>query len=248
MTIFGIITLFPECFNCLNVSIPGRMLDRQAVVLKFFNPRDFTTHKQRRVDDRPYGGGAGMVMQVEPLRDALLAAKKTLADSPVILVSPQGKRFTQAVAAQWCQKPKNLIFVAGRYEGIDERFISRYVDEEWSIGDYILSGGELAIAVICDVLIRLLPNGVGNAASVVAESFSDYRLDYPHYTRPDAIEGDCVPSVLLQGHHANIARWQLKQSIARTWLRRPDLLHQKPLSQEEKILLEEFIEESTHVK
>jgi tRNA (guanine37-N1)-methyltransferase len=212
-----------------------------------WNPRDFTTDKHRRVDDRPYGGGPGMVMQVQPLRSTIQTAKQTLgSDAYVIYLSPQGHPLTQSDVPQLLSH-RHLLFIAGRYEGIDERVIEQDIDAEWSIGDYVLSGGELAAMVIIDVLTRQLPGALGDEESAAVDSFSDGLLDYPHYTRPERIDEQPVPSVLLKGNHADIARWRLKQSLGRTWLKRPDLLTQYSLTAEQKRLLTEFMAENEQV-
>ncbi len=238
----SIISLFPEMFSALNYGIVGRALQRKLVELSYFNPRDFAHDRYRTVDDRPYGGGPGMVMKVPPLAEAITVARKVCSAGPVIYVSPQGKLFNHAAAMQLAQQ-QDFILLNGRYEGIDERLIATMVDEEWSIGDYVLSGGELASMVIIDSVVRCLPGVVGHQASVAQDSFSQDRLDYPHYTRPAAVEGLSVPALLNSGDHAAITRWRLKQAVGRTWQRRPDLLSKRPLTAYEEILLHEFIEE-----
>lgn len=238
---FGVISLFPEMFTPLNLGITGRALADEIVKLELWNPRDFTTDKHKSVDDRPYGGGPGMVMMVEPLVAAISAAKNAAPEEPtVIYLSPQGKKFNQSIAAKLAQK-KSAILVSGRYEGIDERIIEQEIDEEWSIGDYILTGGELAAMVIMDATIRLIPGSVGDQNSVSEDSLTSGLLKYPQYTRPENTEGSEVPDVLLSGHHDLIDKWRLKQSLGKTWLRRPDLLAKKQLSDEELALLTEFI-------
>jgi len=193
------------------------------------------------VDDRPYGGGPGMVMKPEPLKLAIEAAKAKLGtDSKVIYLSPQGQQLTQAGAENLASEGQNLIFLAGRYEGVDERLIKTMVDEEWSIGDYVLSGGELAAMVMMDSIIRLVPGVLGHDMSAVEDSFVDGLLDCPHYTRPEEYEGMSVPDVLLSGDHAKIKNWRLKQALGRTWQRRPDLLAKRQLSESEEALLQEF--------
>ena len=237
---FGIITLFPEMFQALNVGITGRALQRKLLNLQYFNPRNYTSDKHGAVDDKPYGGGPGMVLQVQPLQASIAAAKAKLGvNAPVIYLSPQGKRLTQDALPQLiAQAP--LILLAGRYEGIDQRIIENEVDAEWSIGDYILTGGELAAMVMIDAMTRLLPEALGDAGSANAESFTTGLLDHPHYTRPEKIAGHSVPQVLLSGDHAAIERWRLKQALGRTWQQRPDVLSAKQLTQLEKILLTEF--------
>jgi tRNA (guanine37-N1)-methyltransferase len=204
-----------------------------------WNPRDYTHDVHRTVDDRPYGGGPGMVMMVEPLMAAIEAAKEAAPQSKVLYLSPQGKRFDQS-AAQQLAKGDGMILIAGRYEGIDERLIDAFVDEEWSIGDFVLSGGELPAMVMMDSIIRLLPGALGHADSAEQDSFTDGLLDCPHYTRPEEILGRTVPEVLKSGNHELIRQWRLKQALGRTWLRRPDLLEGRELSGEEQKLLDEF--------
>ncbi|WP_029135083.1 tRNA (guanosine(37)-N1)-methyltransferase TrmD [Sedimenticola selenatireducens] len=242
---FDVVTLFPEMFRAMiGEGVTGRAVDRGQVSLGLWNPRDYTHDVHRTVDDRPYGGGPGMVMKIEPLRDAITRAKQAAPDSAVVYLSPQGRRFDQAAAVRMARQD-GVILVAGRYEGIDERLISRYVDEEWSIGDYVLSGGELPALVLMDAVIRLIPGVLGDKDSAEQDSFVDGLLDCPHYTRPEVFEGDRVPSVLLGGNHELIRRWRLQQSLGRTWQRRPDLLEGRVLSQEEENLLNEFIQAHT---
>jgi tRNA (guanine37-N1)-methyltransferase len=236
-----IITLFPEMFTALDASIPGRAQKQGLMELSYLNPRDFTTDKHKTVDDKPYGGGPGMVMKFSPLSAAIQKAQQQH-PGLVSYLSPQGKRFDQAAALQLSQR-KNLILVAGRYEGIDQRLIDQDIDEEWSIGDFILSGGELAAMCLIDAVIRLRAGVLGHAESALQDSFSRPLLDYPHYTRPPKIEGHSVPSVLLEGDHTAICRWRLKQALGRTWQLRPDLLEKHILSQQEQVLLAEFIHE-----
>lgn len=237
-----LITLFPEILTALNYGIPKRALERHLLILRCFNPRDFTTDKHKTVDDKPYGGGPGMVMKVAPLSAAINAAKKDLPAAPVFYLSPQGKPIQQHHLATWSEYPE-LILIAGRYEGIDERLVDTQIDEEWSIGDYILSGGELAAMVVIDAIVRLLPGALGNEDSAKQESFTSGLLDYPHYTRPDELNGLKVPEILLSGDHQAIERWRLKQALGRTYLRRPDLLASRGLDEEEKKLLEAFLAE-----
>ncbi len=239
-----VVTLFPEMFEAVRGSgIPRRAIERGLLNLQMWNPRDFTFDRHRTVDDRPYGGGPGMVMQFEPLRDALEAVRAADEEkAPVIYLSPQGRRLDQAGVQELAQRPR-LILLAGRYEGVDERLIESEVDEEWSIGDYVLSGGELAAMVMIDAVTRLLPGALGHEDSADQDSFSSGLLDYPHYTRPEVIEGRTVPPVLLSGDHAAIARWRMKQALGRTWLRRPELLEQAGLSEEQQKLLAEFMRE-----
>jgi len=239
---FGIISIFPEMFQALTDSgVTGRAVSNGLVDITCWNPRDFTTDRHQTVDDRPYGGGPGMLMKVAPLEQAIGAAKAKLGpNSKVIYLSPQGQQLTQA-GAESLAKEENLIFLAGRYEGVDERLIQAQVDEEWSIGDYVLSGGELAAMVMMDSIIRLVPGVLGHDMSAVEDSFVDGLLDCPHYTRPEVYNGESVPDVLLSGNHKKIERWRLKQALGRTWQRRPDLLAKRPLNDDEKALLQEFI-------
>ncbi|MEX1199264.1 MAG: tRNA (guanosine(37)-N1)-methyltransferase TrmD [Methylophaga sp.] len=240
----GVISLFPEMFKAVtDFGVTGRAVKNGRLQVTVWNPRDFTDDKHRTVDDRPYGGGPGMVMKVAPLLAAIDDAKTLLGeDSKVIYLSPQGKSLTQVALGELMQQ-KSLILLAGRYEGIDERLIKQQVDEEWSIGDYVLSGGELPAMVMIDGMARLLPGVLGDAESAEQDSFMDGLLDHPHYTRPEQLEGDTVPPVLLGGDHEAIRKWRLKQSLGRTWLRRPDLLTAKTLDKEQAALLKEFIAE-----
>lgn len=239
---FGIISIFPEMFQALtDQGVCGRAVSKGLVSVECWNPRDFTMDKYQTVDDRPYGGGPGMVMKTEPLKLAIEAAKAKLgSDSKVIYLSPQGQTLTQVGAENLATEGQNLIFLAGRYEGVDERLIQTMVDEEWSIGDYVLSGGELAAMVMMDSIIRLVPGVLGHDMSAVEDSFVDGLLDCPHYTRPEVYEGMSVPDVLLSGDHAKIKNWRLKQALGRTWQRRPDLLAERQLSDVEQALLQEF--------
>jgi len=242
----GLITLFPEMFRAVSeCGVSARAVGTGKLTLASWNPRDFTEDNYRRVDDRPYGGGPGMVMLIEPLRRAITAARAAAAArgiaAPVIYLSPQGRRLDQPgvrelVAAHGEQ---GLILLCGRYEGIDERLIQQEVDAEWSIGDYVLSGGELPAMVLIDAMARLLPGVLNTGASADEDSFSDGLLDCPHYTRPEVYAGDSVPPVLLSGDHAAIRRWRLQQSLLRTRARRPDLLVGRVLSKQERMLLEQ---------
>lgn len=227
--------------------ITSRALEQGLYQLQLWNPRDFTSDNYRTVDDRPYGGGPGMVMLAEPLEKAIGAAKASqqeagIARSKVIYLSPQGRTLHHDLVMELAAEP-GLIFLAGRYEGVDERLLHRQVDAEISIGDYVLSGGELAAMVLIDSVVRQLPGVLGDAESAVQDSFVSGLLDYPHYTRPEVCQGEAVPEVLLSGNHARIGRWRLKQALGRTWLRRPDLLQKRVLSEEEQRLLEEFKQE-----
>jgi tRNA (guanine37-N1)-methyltransferase len=230
---FAVITLFPEMLDAvMDFGITGRAIDSGLIEVRAWNPRDFATDKYRTVDDRPYGGGPGMVMKMPPLCAAIRAAHKEMpGNTRVIHLTPQGRRLDQAGVLELAGVG-NLVLMAGRYEGIDERVIESEVDEEWSIGDYVLSGGELAAMVMIDAISRTLPGVLGHADSAREDSFCDGLLDYPHYTRPEEFEGRRVPEILLGGDHEKIRRWRLKQALGRTWLRRPDLL--------EKLVLDEF--------
>lgn len=239
---FGVISLFPEMLQALHVGIIGRAIKKQSIIIEHWNPRLFTSDKHQCVDDRPYGGGPGMVMMAEPLQAALQAAKKAAPAKPTtIFLSPQGKLFDQQAAATLATK-KAIILLAGRYEGIDERIIEQEVDEEWSIGDYVISGGELAAMVMMDAITRLLPGVVGDNHSVTEDSLATGLLKYPQYTRPESFSTP-VPEVLLSGHHKQIERWRIKQSLGKTWLKRPDLLAKKQLTEDEQVLLAEFMKE-----
>lgn len=241
----GLITLFPEMFLALNHGIPSRALKKGLIELATWNPRDFATDKHRSVDDHPYGGGPGMLMMSEPLIAAIQAAKAAAPTPPTtIYLSPQGKRFDQN-AAEHLAKKEALILVSGRYEGIDERVIETHIDECWSLGDYVLSGGELAAMCMIDACTRLLPGALGDADSAIHDSLSTGLLEYPQYTRPDVVDGKAVPPVLLSGNHAAIARWRLKQSLGRTATERPDLLAKRALTPEETALLAEFMAENS---
>jgi len=237
---FDVITLFPEMFQALRLGVVGRALERGQVRLELWNPRDYTEDVHQTVDDRPYGGGPGMVMMVHPLRDAIRDAREAAPQSPVVYLTPQGRRFDQQAAWEMSQGA-GLILLAGRYEGVDERLIQAHVDQEWSIGDYVLSGGELPAMVLMDAVIRLLPGALGHQDSAAQDSYMDGLLDCPHYTRPEQVEGRGVPEILRSGNHQAIRRWRLQQALGRTWLRRPELLEARGLSDEERLLLDEFI-------
>jgi tRNA (guanine37-N1)-methyltransferase len=241
---FDVVTLFPEMFAAVAGSgITSRALDAGLWSLTTWNPRDFTTDHYRTVDDRPYGGGPGMVMLAEPLERALDAVAKSGGSRRTIYLSPQGRKLDHRRVMELVKEPA-VTLLCGRYEGVDERLLARRADEEISIGDFVLSGGEIAAMALMDAVVRQLPGAVGDSASVVEESFADGLLDCPQYTRPESYRGEKVPEVLLSGHHANIRRWRLKQALGRTWLRRPDLLEVRSLSNEERLLLEEFRQES----
>lgn len=237
---FGIVSLFPEMFAAVTEhGVTGRAVRSGRIALDYWNPRDFTTDKHRTVDDRPYGGGPGMVMMTEPLQKAVMAAKTSLPTAKTIYLSPQGRLLNQQHVAELAAQPA-LILIAGRYEGIDERFIAQHVDEEWSVGDYVLSGGEMAAMVMIDAISRLLPGVLGHELSAEQDSFTMGLLDCPHYTRPEVFDDIPVPSVLLSGNHEEIRRWRLTQSLVRTRARRPDLFATRKLSDEEKKLLAKF--------
>lgn len=242
---YHVVTLFPALFAALTeYGVSGRAVRNRLVELKFWDPRDFTSDSYRTVDDRPFGGGPGMVMLAEPLDLALTAAKAALRregiDRPrLVYLSPQGRTLNQALVEELVKEPA-LVLLAGRYEGIDERVFARHPVEEISIGDYVLSGGELPAMVLLDAVIRQIPGALGHAGSAEEDSFADGLLDCPHYTRPEAYLGLATPAELLTGNHAGVARWRLKQSLGRTWQRRPDLLDKRPLSREELDLLDEY--------
>jgi tRNA (guanine37-N1)-methyltransferase len=241
---FGIVTLFPDMFSTLEYGITGRALKDGLLNVTCWNPRDFTQNKHRNVDDRPYGGGPGMVMMTQPLQDAIHAAKKAAPQKPTVIhLTPQGKHFNQAAAERFLTQ-ENLILIAGRYEGIDERLLTLEVDEEWSIGDFVLSGGELAALTMIDVITRLIPGALGHEDSAAEDSISSGLLKYPQYTRPENFHGMNVPDVLLSGNHQQIERWRLKQSLGKTWLKRPDLLAKLNLDSLQLELLMEFVREN----
>lgn len=241
---FDIVTLFPEMVESVaNIGVLGRAIKNGQIQLNSWNPRDYTTDKHRTVDDRPYGGGPGMLMKVQPLKLAIEDAKQAAPQSRVIYMSPQGKTITQQDVIKLAEQP-GLILIAGRYEGIDERIIETHVDEEWSIGDYVLSGGELPALVLIDAIARMIPGVLGDAQSAQQDSFMQGLLDCPHYTRPEEIDGCTVPQVLLSGNHRDIDRWRLQQSLGRSWLRRPDLIEALNLTEEQKQLLEAFKREN----
>lgn len=237
----SVVTLFPEMFAALTqCGVTGKAVESGLLSLNLLNPRDYATDKRRSVDDRPYGGGPGMVMSVAPLQAAIKAARAGAPGARVACLSPQGRRVEQrdieVLAAQ-----EALIFVAGRYEGIDERLIELEVDEEWSIGDYVLSGGELPAMVLIDAMARRLPGVLGNAESAQADSFCRGILDYPHYTRPESVAGRRAPEALLSGDHEAIRKWRLKQALGRTWKRRPELLEGLALDASQRALLDEYM-------
>jgi tRNA (guanine37-N1)-methyltransferase len=251
---FDVITLFPEMFGAITqYGITRRAAEQGRFVLQMWNPRDFTTDNYRTVDDRPYGGGPGMVMLAEPLAQAIGAAKAAqgasgIAQSCVIHLSPQGRPLTHEVVMELLARDEGLILLASRYEGVDERLIRQQVDEELSIGDYVLSGGELAAMVLMDSLVRQIPGVLGDDASAQQDSFVTGLLDCPHYTRPEIYNGEGIPEVLMSGHHAGIEKWRLKQALGRTAERRPDLLAQRQLTKQEARLLAEYQQEQASVQ
>lgn len=244
MLAFDVITLFPEIFDAVTDSgITRRALDRKLWDLHCWNPRDFTQDNHRTVDDRPYGGGPGMVMLVEPLEKAIAAARQRRGDgAKVIYFSPQGRPLTHERVLDLAEG-EGAILLCGRYEGVDERLIERCVDEEISLGDFVLSGGEIPALALIDACVRQLPGALNDAGSAVEDSFVAGLLDCAHYTRPEVYENMPVPEVLMSGNHEKIRRWRLKQALGRTWLRRPELLAARALSKEEAKLLEEFRQE-----
>jgi tRNA (guanine37-N1)-methyltransferase len=237
----AVISIFPDMFAAIaNFGITSRALKQGLVELKTWTPRDFAHDRHSTVDDRPFGGGPGMVMMVQPLRDAIEAAKLWAgAEAKVIYLSPQGRTLDQQGVTALASYP-NMILIAGRYEGIDERLLDTVIDEEWSIGDYVLSGGELPAMVLIDAVTRLIPGALGHAQSAEQDSFTAGLLDCPHYTRPEELDGMRVPDVLMSGNHEHIRRWRLKQALGRTWLKRPDLLRAINLTEEQQTLLTEY--------
>ena len=241
MNQFGVITLFPEMFDAVSeYGITGKAIEQGLMDIRTWNPRDFTGDNYHTVDDRPYGGGPGMVMMAGPLLKAIRQAREEMkGELTVVYLSPQGRRLDQAGVAELSQRER-LLMICGRYEGIDERVIEKEIDEEWSIGDYVLSGGELAAMVLIDSITRSIPGALGNEDSARGDSFIDDLLDYPHYTRPEEVDGEKIPDILLSGNHEQIRQWRLKQALGRTWLRRPDLLESRELDEHQNKLLEEF--------
>jgi tRNA (guanine37-N1)-methyltransferase len=237
----GVISLFPEMFRAItDYGVTGRAVKNGLLNVQCWTPRDFAYDRHRSVDERPYGGGPGMLMMVQPLRDAIHEAKKQAGEgTKVIYLSPQGRKLDQQGVSELAAYQK-IILVCGRYEGIDERLIATEIDEEWSIGDYVLSGGELAAMTLMDAVSRFIPGVLGHEDSAAEDSFAEGLLDCPHFTRPEVLEGMEVPAVLLSGNHADIRRWRLKQSLGRTWLRRPELLESLALTDEQAKLLTEF--------
>lgn len=270
----GVVSLFPEMFQAVTeYGITGRAVENGILTLDYWSPRDFAVDRHKTVDDKPYGGGPGMLMKVQPLRDAISAAKsksaslgiveksagvdtrtgvegtglKNARECPVVYLSPQGKKLDQKELEN-LSTFDHLILVAGRYEGIDERVVEQDIDYEYSIGDYVLSGGEIPAMVLIDGLTRLLPGALGDDESAQRESFVDGLLDYPQYTRPEQVENHRVPEILLSGNHAEIEKWRMKQALGRTFRRRPDLMNRFKLSPYEAQLLDEFIEENPNLE
>lgn len=241
----ALVGLFPELTTAfLDVGVVGRAIREQRLKCTRFNPRDYAIDTRKIVDDRPFGGGPGMVMTVEPLRSAVRDARTTVPEgSPVVLLSPQGERFDQRLADELARLP-GLVLVAARYEGVDERFTASEVDRELSIGDYVISGGELAALVVLDAVARLVPGVLGNPESKIVESHVDGLLDYPHYTRPEADGGNRAPAVLLSGDHRAVATWRRREALGRTWQRRPGALLDRELSAVDRQLLENYIRDS----
>lgn len=242
---FAVISILPEMFTSLQYGVCGRAIEQSLAKIDIWNPRDWSTRSHRQVDDKPYGGGPGMVMMYEPLHGAIKhATTQMTTPAKVVYLSPQGKNLRQQEINEIAASEQSIVFIAGRYEGIDERVIENLVDEEWSLGDFVLSGGELAAMVYIDAIVRLLPGSLGNPGSAAYDSFMHGVLDYPHYTRPELIADVRVPDVLLKGNHLEIQRWRRKQSLGRTWLKRSELLEALNLNEADKQLLVEFIVEN----
>ncbi|MDA0680950.1 MAG: tRNA (guanosine(37)-N1)-methyltransferase TrmD [Proteobacteria bacterium] len=240
-----VVTIFPDMVNTVvEYGVVGRAVERGILTLQYQDPRRYTTDVHRTVDDRPYGGGPGMVMKYEPAAAAIRAARASMPPgSPVVCLSPQGAVFDQAVAKRYAELP-GIIFLSGRYEGIDERLIESEVDDELSLGDFVLSGGEIAAMAVIDAVVRLLPGVLGDESSAAQDSFMSGLLDCPHFTRPEEVEGKRVPDILLSGDHAKIERWRCRQALGRSYLRRPDLVRKLNLNVEQKQLLDEFLREN----
>jgi len=242
---YDAITLFPRMFDAVTEwGVTGRARETGVYGFVAWNPRDFAANAYRTVDDRPYGGGPGMVMMADPLAKAIRAARQRqhsagVPQTRVIYLSPQGRQLDHSLVEELAGQ-EGLVLVCGRYEGVDERVLEREIDSEISVGDYVLSGGELAAMTVLDAVIRQLPGVLGDAESAQQDSFAKGLLDCPHYTRPEVFEGERVPQVLMSGNHADIERWRLKQSLGRTWLRRPELLEKVELTARERALLDEF--------
>lgn len=244
MLYLGAISVLPEVFEGLHHGVTGRAIQRGLVQFNCWNPREWAPRPWRQVDDKPYGGGPGMVLSYEPLAAAIRHARAQMpAACRTIYLSPQGRVIRQQDLNTVAERKQPLLFIAGRYEGIDERIITRFVDEEWSLGDFVLSGGELAAMVFMDAIVRLLPGSLGHQGSAQQDSFMEGILDCPHYTRPECVEGMVVPPVLMGGNHRDIERWRRKMALGNTWLKRPDLLANMPAEGRDAQLLEEFIRE-----
>jgi len=253
---FALITLFPELLEAfLAAGVIGRAISDKKISAQLYNPRDYTSDVHRTVDDRPFGGGPGMVMKAEPLLSAISDAKRDLPAAKTVYLSPQGVPLTQAMLRQWSEAAScegagsdastGIILIAGRYEGIDERVITSVVDEEISIGDYVLSGGEVAAMVVVDALSRLVPGVLGHPLSAAEDSFGeDGLLDHPHYTRPEKLDGNAVPAVLKSGDHKAIAQWRRRMAVTRTWERRPDLLASASLTKDDQLILKQLNDDS----
>lgn len=238
-----VVTLFPEALvGCLGFGVTGRALERGVARVATWDPRRWTDDERGTVDDRPFGGGPGMVMMAEPLARCLEAVVAAGPKAPVNYLSPQGRRLRQADMVAMSREPR-LILLCGRYEGIDQRLIDQYVDQEWSIGDFVISGGELAAALVIDAVVRLLPGALGKSESAEQDSFMDGLLDCPHYTRPEHWRGCEVPQVLRSGDHGAVARWRRREALGATWLKRPDLLATAPLGDLDRELLQEFMDQ-----
>jgi tRNA (guanine37-N1)-methyltransferase len=236
----AVVTLFPEMFQAVHdYGVTGRAVKKDLLKITSYNPRDYAEDVHRTVDDRPYGGGPGMVMMVRPLQQAIAVAKQTHTAAKVIYLSPEGKRLEQSSVSALALE-QELILVSGRYEGVDQRLIDSEIDEEWSIGDYVVSGGELPAMILIDAMARTLPGVLGHDDSASQDSFVNGLLDYPHYTRPEELDGIRVPQVLMSGDHEKIRRWRLKQSLGRTWQKRPELIQNLQLDEEQKQLLAEY--------
>lgn len=242
----GVISLFPEMFRSItDFGVTAQAVKKGLLTVQVWNPRDFTQDKRRTVDDKPYGGGPGMLMMVQPLQEAIQAAKQAApGKAKVIYLSPQGRTLNQQGVVELAQN-QELILICGRYEGIDERIIESEVDEEWSIGDFVMTGGELPAMTLIDTVSRFIPGVLGDSVSAEQDSFAQGLLDHPHYTRPDVLNGQSVPEVLRSGNHEDIRRWRLQQSLGRTWLRRPELLENLALTDEQEQLLAEYIHQYT---
>ena len=238
-----VITLFPELVKqVINCGVVGRAADQELLQLNCWNPREYTLDRHRTVDDRIYGGGPGMLMKVQPLQDTIKAVRRQTKQGPLIYLSPQGVPVKQAMLAELVEE-ESVILLCGRYEGIDERLIQREVDQEWSIGDYVISGGELAAMVCIDAMTRLIPGALGHEQSAQQDSFSAGLLDCPHYTRPEKYQGMDVPEILMKGNHRQIQNWRERQSLGRTWQRRPELLEKMVLDDRQQALLNDYIDE-----